>query len=410
MQLVAFGAQDIYLTGGNGGYFEKFRIYYRKHSIGDIVTNIEIIGYEFIEYVKINSDRLSIQNMFRESYISIDCSNLLIKRLPKFSDLDDFAKLKYLNCSKNKLSTIKKLIYGNLIKLDCSNNLIQVIPHKMNSLEYFDFSNNYVVGELDFINYPSLKYLLASSNKINKISNYPEELVYLDLSNNPIECIDNLPNSLEYLLIVQTGIKKINLTNLTNLKYLDISINNFENIDGLPNGLVYLNCSQCSINNLDNLPTSLEKLICINNKLISLNMLPESIKYLDCDHNNIVMLDDLPNGLEELICSHNKLTTLNNLPPKLKSIDCFNNLLNTFTNKPITLKTIINKGNEELSKSSNNRPEINFFKVIHRKHTNFIIENTKKINNNNLLKCEKKKLNKERKYTELAMRRFNKRY
>ena len=384
MQLVAYGAQDVYLTGGNGGHFEKFRIYYKKHIIGDIVIKFEIIGWEFIENFKIKNDAQDIKNMFKNILTSIDCSTLNIKKLPKFNDLNDFDKLKDFNCSHNKLRDIEKLKYINLIKLDCSYNSIYKIPYKMKLLEYFDFSNNNIMGKIDLTYYSKLKYLLASSNKINEISNYPEELVYLDLSNNPIECIDNLPNSLEYLLIVQTGIKKINLTKLTNLKYLDISINNFENIDGLPNGLVYLNCSQCSINNLDNLPTSLEKLICINNKLISLNMLPESIKYLDCDHNEITMLDDLPNGLEELICSHNKLTTLNNLPPKLKSIDCSNNLLHTFTNKPKTLKIIIDKNNDNLN-----------IKIIDK-------------NNDNLLKSEKKKLNKERKYMELSMRRFNK--
>jgi Leucine-rich repeat (LRR) protein len=383
MNLIAYGAQDVYLTGNHNGYFEKFRIYYKKHIINDIVTNIEILGYEFIEYVKINSDKLSIQNMFRKSYISIDCSNLSIKRLPKFHDLDTFAKLKYLNCSQNKLNTIKKLMYGKLIKLDCSYNLIQTIPYKMNSLEYFDFSNNRVVGKLDFINYPSLKYLLASSNQINEISNLPNKLIYLDLSNNLIDCIDNLPNSLEYLLVVQTRITKINLTSLTKLKYLDISINKLNNMDGLPNGLVYLNCSQCDINVLDNLPTSINILICVNNNLISLNMLPESIEYLDCDHNQITKLDDLPCNLINLICSHNKLVELDNLPSGLKYLDYSNNelllesesddMIKIKPNLPKSLQKIINKNNSNSNKD--NSPQITFFKVQYNRFTNFISDN-----------------------------------
>lgn len=374
INLIAYGAQDTYLTGNH--VFEKFRIYYKKHIISDIVVKNEILGWVFIEYVKIKN-KVDIKNMFNNLYSGIDCSNLSIKKLSKYKNLDNFDKLKYLNCSNNKLNNIEKLKFINLIKLDCSYNLIYCIPDKMKSLEYFDFSNNNITGIVDLINYPKLKYLLASSNRIKQISNYPEHLVYLDLSNNPINCADNLPNSLEYLLLVQTDIKNINLTELLNLKYLDISINKLNNLDCLPFGLIHLNCSQCELYNLDNLPISLEKLICINNKLDSLNMLPESIVYLDCDHNQITQLDDLPNSLEELICSHNKLTTLNNLPKKLKLIDCSNNKLHTIINKPNTLKTIIDKGNNVPSNSSENKgPLITFFKTTYRRHTNFAIENT----------------------------------
>lgn len=433
--LIAHGAQDVYLN------VEKFRIYYKKHIIGDIVEKIEIIGWEFIEYVKITNGGIDIKNMFNNSYNQIDCSKLNIKKLPKFKNLYDFDKLKYLNCSHNKLNNLEKLKYINLIKLECSYNSMSIIPSKIKSLEYFDFSNNYVQDKIDLIGYPKLKYLLASSNKINQISNYPKQLIYLDLSNNPIVCVDNLPNSLEYLLVVQTRIKNINLTELSNLKYLDVSINKLYNIDGLPNGLVHLNCSQCELANLDNLPTSLEKLICINNKLKSLNMLPESIKYLDCEHNQITILDDLPNSLEELICSNNYLTILNNLPKKLKFIDYSNNLSCELTNKPKTLKTIIYKDNDKLLNSTkNNGPQNTFFKVNYKRYIDFAVDNiynslddfgkqrTVKIdrnreltnepyvktntntnNKNNLSKYEKKKLNKERKYMELSMRRFNRR-
>jgi hypothetical protein len=295
MQLVNYGAQNVYLAG-----IGPFRIYYKKHIINDIVTNIEIIGCEFIECVKINSNNSSIKNMFVKSCDGINCSHLSINKLPRFKNLDTFTKLKYFDCSNNRLKNIKKLLYGNLIKLDCSCNKIKDIPYKMKSLEYFDFSNNYVAGELDFIDYPKLKYLLASSNSINKILNYPEELVYLDLSNNPVKSVDDLPNSLEYLLIVETLITTINFYSLTKLKYLDVSINKLDNIDGLSLGLIYLNCSQCSINFLDNLPTSINKLICINNNLKSLDMLPESIEYLNCDHNQITKLDNLPNNMTDL--------------------------------------------------------------------------------------------------------------
>lgn len=145
MQLVAYGAQDIYLSDGN------FRIYYKKHIIGDIVRKIEIIGLEFVSYIKISNNKTEIKNMFNNSYSTIDCYGLNMKKLPRFKNLDNFNKLKYLNCSHNKLNNFEKLKYINLIKLDCSHNLIDKIPNKMKSLEYFDFSYNYVKDNIDLI-------------------------------------------------------------------------------------------------------------------------------------------------------------------------------------------------------------------------------------------------------------------
>lgn len=373
MQLLSMGAQDVYLTRNIG-----FRIYYKKHIIDDIVVKIEITGWEFVEYIRISNNTkncyypniiIDKKNMFNFLFDAIDCSKNYLKKLPRFSNYDDFAKLKYFNCSTNCLTNINKLKYINLIRLDCSYNQIKTIPEKMFSLEYFDFSNNYVNEEVDFINYPKLKYLLASSNQIKKISNLQNELVYLDLSNNPIydNQLTNLPDSLIYLLIVKTRVKNINLTNLTNLKYLDVSINNLDGLDGLPNGLLYLNCSQCAINILDNLPNTITNLICINNNIKSLNMLPESLCYLDCDHNQITKLNDLPHKLIELTCSNNQLTGLDNLPPNLKYLDYSDNKLlleldsngNTKIklNLPKSLKKIVST-KKDIKKDG---PEVTFF-------------------------------------------------
>ena len=41
LQLIAYDVQDIYLTS-NGNYIHKFRIYYEKHIIEDIMIKIEI--------------------------------------------------------------------------------------------------------------------------------------------------------------------------------------------------------------------------------------------------------------------------------------------------------------------------------------------------------------------------------
>ena len=372
IRLIAYGALDYYLAGGN-----EFRIYYRKHIIGDIVVKLEIcfefIYFEFIYFELAESDSQCVKfsyntqcvDMFDFGYKAINCERCNLVKLPRFKSIDEFKKMKYLNCSNNNLRNIKKLMYSNeLIWLNCSYNKLNSIPKKIFLLEYFDFSDNQVNDNVDFLMYPNLKYLMASSNQIKSVSNLPDNLKYLDLSNNPITELEVLPNGLKYLLIVQTKIKSINLIKLENLEYLDISINNLNTqcLDGLPSSLIYLNCSQCGILELNNLPTSLIKLICINNEIKTLDMLPESIEYLDCDHNKIIKLDNLPITLIKLICSNNLITLLNNLPVNLNELNCENNNILEFKNLPPKLKKsniVYTKHNEINDNLLNHKEQIN---------------------------------------------------
>ena len=221
------------------------------------------------------------------------------------------------------ISSFLEWILAILIWLNCSNNLLCSIPSKIYSLEYLDFSSNRVKDNIDFVQYPNLKYLLASSNNIKSINNLPIGLEYLDLSDNPLKKLENLPLGLKYLLIVKTNLTEIYLLELKNLTHLDISLNKLSMcVDALPENLTYLNCSQCEITKLNNLPFTLTNLICINNQINTLDMLPESLKYLDCDHNKLTCLNDLPNNLEELVCSNNKITCYKNLPRNLKKLKC----------------------------------------------------------------------------------------
>ena len=118
----------------------------------------------------------------------------------------------------------------NLIWLDCSINVLTLLPNKLQYLKYLNFSNNQIIN-LDLDSYCQLKYLIGFSNKIKQITNLPSTLIYLDLFNNPINNFDNIiwknpdQNILEYLLISKTKINSINLANFKMLKYLDISAN-----------------------------------------------------------------------------------------------------------------------------------------------------------------------------------------
>lgn len=297
----------------------KFRIYYKKQNIDDIV-NLEI-----------NNDKLTnmyyCSAMFDYNYKYIDCQNSSLQKIPNFQYIQK--KLLYFNCSNNNIHKIDDLMnVSNIIWLNCSYNNIETIPEKLDSLEYFDFSNNNIKNKVDFTFYKNLKYLMASSNKINKVSNLPKCLEYLDLSDNPIKHLNNLSElNLKYLILVQTYIETINFSELEHLEYLDISLNEQLNticLDRLPNSLIYLNCSQCMITSLNNLPSNLIKLICINNNIETLDMLPESLEYLDCEHNKITQLDNLPNNINKLMCLNNLITSLNNLPKKINKMKIHN--------------------------------------------------------------------------------------
>jgi Leucine-rich repeat (LRR) protein len=375
LQLIACGAQDVYLNGNDSNHQVKFRIYYKKYMISDIIVGFEIYKMEFIKFVK-KPKYLSEFDIFDRNLHSVDCQNIGITKLPIFKSIDSFRKLKHLNCSKNKLTNINKLMYNyNLIWLDCSINKLKSIPKKIFSIEYWDFSNNQVDGDIDFISYTKLKYLLASGNQITSVSNLQSDLIYLDLSDNPLIKLENLPFGLRYLLIVKTKLKKINLIELENLQYLDISINNFNScIDGLPSNLIYLNCSQCEIIKLDNLPFSLKKLVCVNNQIKSLDMLPLCLEYLDCDHNQIINLNNLPNNLKELVCSNNEITELNNLPQNLIKLNCDYNQIINFNNLPNNLTEFKYNKIIENNKINENNVKITFFKVTYKRYTNFSFE------------------------------------
>lgn len=108
LQLVAYGAQDMYLTGDN--YNIHFKIYYKKHIVENIVVGFEIYNVEFmgVKFVDFTSKTECVK-MFNFGYKAINSSNCRLDKLPKFRSFDEFNKMTHLNCSKNNISVIKKI-------------------------------------------------------------------------------------------------------------------------------------------------------------------------------------------------------------------------------------------------------------------------------------------------------------
>ncbi len=150
---------------------------------------------------------------------------------------------------------------------------IDIRPESLTRLSQYEYL--LLVGVLDLINFPNLKEINCSGNKITKIINIPY-LRCLTCSSNMITELNYLPDTLEYL---------------------DCSHNYIVNLDDLPSSLRHLNCSYCYVINLNSLPNKLRILKCDNNKTY-IYYLPPKLEMLKCG--SITELKDIPDSLNEI--------------------------------------------------------------------------------------------------------------
>jgi hypothetical protein len=105
----------------------------------------------------------------------------------------------------------------NLLKLECSHNLLNELENLPTTLETLIVSHNYL-EKIDIGSLERLRILNVSHNKINKLENLPPILTEIMADNNQIG--------------------SLNLSNLTQLKTLNISNNPITIIENLPEGVV----------------------------------------------------------------------------------------------------------------------------------------------------------------------------
>jgi Leucine-rich repeat (LRR) protein len=228
-------------------------------------------------------------------------------------DVSKCVDLKYLDCSRNRISSLDISGIPALKSLKCSENRLEsLFVSQSHGLTVLNCDHNGLTG-LDISENPSLIDLNCAEN----------ELIFLDIAGNPklgsLDCSGNhllnlnISNSheLKKLLCARNELTCLDVTNNPAIRILDCS----------DNGLTVLNLARnlaleelsCGFNQLTELDVSCNKL------LTSLSFPNNSITILDISNNE---------RLEELDCSYNSLFTLdlsNNT--ELSSLICGSNLL-----------------------------------------------------------------------------------
>lgn len=193
-------------------------------------------------YKKKSKIELRIKDSELEAYEYLDLSNLCLndKVLCELIELpiiiNILQKIKFLDISSNKLTTVPDAIYNykNIIYMNFSNNKISGIINNNNIIE-LSCENNKIEGinstsitklsasnnAITSIHVPNIEILIINSNAINKIDEY-NNLTYLECIDNNITCIANMPQLTE-IYISNNQLKDIE--NMNKLKVLNC-INN----------------------------------------------------------------------------------------------------------------------------------------------------------------------------------------
>lgn len=224
---------------------------------------------------------VSILSNYPNDSTNIDISD---KGITGVLDLSGYQKLEVLDCCKNKINKIIN-VPKSLIRLNCSNNLIQLIDTSgfNRDFKYFNFANNPVVGMYYKLNL-----------KIKKYSKKLKIVLFEDSFNQPV---DNLPVGLEDLKFGVICEFNFTIDNLPNsIKRLGLNNRFNKPIDNLPDSLVELRLGDCFNHTVDNLPRNLKSIKFGSDFNKSINNLPDTIVHIEFDKKSIYdcNIDKLP--------------------------------------------------------------------------------------------------------------------
>ena len=186
-----------------------------------IVKNWNVL-YANKEQIPATSGNFDCEGVNKDNYIVLD---VVANAIVNFSlSANANTPVKVLNGSTEELSIVNGntslsytaedntiTIYGDVLQLNCENNVISNIKAENNVLEVLKCGNNQMTS-LDIANAPALKELNCSKNQLST----------LNLSQN---------NALEQLYCAENQLLTLNVANCANLTHLDFSGNRIKNID-----------------------------------------------------------------------------------------------------------------------------------------------------------------------------------
>ncbi|MDO4971121.1 MAG: hypothetical protein Q4E41_03385 [Bacteroidales bacterium] len=232
--------------------------------------------------------------------------NLVNKSLTNLKGIEQFTSLRYLNCSKNQLTS-----------LDLSNN---------KALKYLSCYNN----KLETLN-------INGCSAITYLYCYANQLTSLDVSTN---------TALLQLYCYTNKLTSINISNNLNLTIFQCGNNQIKSLDVTKNtALTNLNCRDNKISSLDvSNNTALTTLVFYGNLLTSIDVSKNTkLTTLSCYSNQLTSLDVTKNtALTTLYCRDNKLTSIDvTKNTALTSFYCNENQLSTLDVSKNTALTIL---------------------------------------------------------------------
>ena len=207
--------------------------------------------------------------------------------------IEYFTELKYLDCSRNMLTTLDFSIPAGLLTLTCSSNpFIELDLSKFPELTEL---NCYYCNQLTTIN-------VSNCIALTSLACQEGQVMALDVSNCPalinLSCFDN-------------QLTVLDVSNNKELKTINCSKNQLASLDVTNNKeLTNINCSNNQLAALDiSTNHALTYLTCSNNQIAVLDVSNNpALTSLKCDGNQLVALD-LSNNIEveNVDCSRNKI-------------------------------------------------------------------------------------------------------
>ena len=291
----------------------NFRSYLAQHFPNAMIGNtLDTTHIDITSAVSVDCSRRNIRNLngiqYFDNLINLDCSQNLITLIPSFP-----ATLNSIHCHTNMMDTLPALPL-NLTALNCAQCNLTSLP----------------------ILPASITNLSCNVNKLVSLPSLPTNLLFLDCSYNKLQQLPVLPSSLANLNCYYN--KLTSLPALPNsLVDLTSSFNPLPVLPNLPSSLTILNCDHDSLTQLPALPASLAQLNCSSNYLTQLPVLPSVLSKLECQTNLLPQLPTLPNSLTHINATNNVLTSLPTLPTNLLNLYVGDNQLTVLPTLPATL-------------------------------------------------------------------------